>query len=205
MSWSVTTDGFGKARLKAFQSLLQSKIDDLNECFENDSTLAFLGTEYPELDSTNVIRGDYEAIWDIKTKGPLRIFVSAGGHREGVDLTQQNFFVQDGSTPGGRQRFYSASITCLFHQSAFNILPQETQTTAREDAYQTVMDWIDFDCFGTTAAIKLSVASNCFNFQIGHDYLSDTKITQAMKCFVATGPGMTATCTGIQATITGYT
>lgn len=205
MAWTTGLDGFGKARLKKLQSLIQAVIPDLVLCFTADTTLSFLNTRYPGLiTSANVIRGDYEAMWDIKVSGPFRIYVSAGGHREGVDQTQKDFYISGGSSPGGKQRFYSSTITCVFHPSAFTHLSPDLQTTIREDAYQTVMDWLDWDLFGKWANIKIPIASNCLDTQAGVDYLNDTKMVQAMKCFLFTGPGQTTTVTGIQAIVTGY-
>jgi len=203
MSWTPQLDGLGKARLKGYHSILQSSITDLQTAIASDSTLAFITTNYPALTTAQVIRGDYERMWPITTGGYLRVYVSAGGHREGQDLTSQNFYI-DGTTPGGIRRGYSTLITCVFHKDVFNIANADQQATIREDAYQTVMDWLDFDCLNTNAARKFYINSNCLNFQGGQDAISDSKIVQASKCFLLIGPGETTTVTGIQATVTGY-
>lgn len=207
MAWTTGADGFGKARLKLYQTMLQAAIADLNACFTADASLKL--TSYGALTTACVIRGDYDSMWDIKTGGPFRIYVSAGGHREGLDETQQNFYI-DGSSPSGHRRFFNTTITCVFHQNAFNLLASDSQTTAREDGYQTVMDWLDWDVFGKAGTNKILVPSKCHSNLVtaanpnGYDYLMDNKMVQAMKCFLLIGPAQALTVTGIQAIITGY-
>ena len=209
MAWSTSADGFGKALLNMYQTTIQGKLSDLTACFAAQSSLAFLGTTYPALSSSSVIRGDYEQMWDIKTEGALKIYVSAGGNREGVSLTQKNFYI-DQSTPNGKMRNYTTTVTCLFHQSAFNLLIANTQSTTREDAYQLVSDWLDWDVFGAANTNKILVPSKCHSNTVtstnpnGYDFIYDNKITQCMKVFVQIAPANSATVTGIQAIITGY-
>lgn len=203
MAWTSGADGFGKARLKQFQTLLQSKIPDLQDSFKNDSTLAFLTSTYSALDDSSVLRGDYEGMWDITKGGYLRIYVSSGGHREGIDLTEKDFYI-DRTTPGAKQRFWNAAISCIFHEKAFSIVHADTQSQVKEDAYMTIMDWLAFDVFSPDSVWKMFVPSNCYDFQGGQDAHYDTKIANAGKIFANSGPGGSAIMLGIQAIITGF-
>ena len=201
-NWTPTEDALGKARIKAYQTILQNNIAALSTALSDDSTLSFLISDFAALDSTMVKRGDFETEWTAST-GCLRMFVSGGGHHMGIDMTAKSEFITE-QTPGGKIRMYQTSVFCYFHPDAFRIEQDPNlQAQVREDAFQTVQDWMDFACFGTNAARDIALTSHSFNASPGNDRLLNTIVQQSMKVFVQRGKGDVNTYTGLQMILVG--
>lgn len=134
--WEAGRPGIGEARLYAIQALLRSRIVDLSEALRLNVVTSSLITNYGALTPDMVIIGDMEGRWDIKT-GLLRIAVSAGNKRNGLDATGERLYIG-----GINKQIRYTDIYLYFHDSIFTMERMDEQRLLRAIAVEVAADWL---------------------------------------------------------------
>lgn len=165
MPWKTTLPGAALATSLALEALLKANIGDLSAAIANSASfgtplglntdVSMLTTRFGAVTADHVHKGDIESNWKI-TDGWLRLYVTAGNHRTGVEVSSVRAFI------GGSSQFednYTTSVFAYIHQDAVRRADRSIQEEEREVAQIIVGDWLRAGVLNFFQNHKLSLLS----------------------------------------------
>lgn len=197
MSIDYTKPLIGKARLLALEALIISNMSTLGTSLASDSETNYLSVSpFTAIGSwTNPVQiGDLEALWPI-SEGPIKIFVSPGGHHDGLDFTQNIIYIED-----EYQLTLSTAIFIYLHPDCFKDRRTIEQARKRVLVMETASDWLR-SIVGSWHNGILTLTSN--EMQQPHDQLVNCKITAGHKGEFGRAFGQAGICHGCMFLHTG--